>query len=386
MPKKGEMLLCVLLLLFTQRGIADELRLGFTGPLTGPNALLGQQAVRGIELGFKRLNASGKLNYRLVLHALDDGYEPSRTVPQVMKLIHDDSIKAIIGSIGTPTNLASLDVLAKYNIPLIAPLSGARSLRQSDSKPFIFNTRADYAEEAKNLIEALTNHYGINPNEVAILAQKDSFGDSGLANTLKELKNAGLEDPSNILQIRYQRNSISADNAVADILSVYPTPKAIIMISTYEISANLVMQLEQLGIRPIYASFSYSGLETLYKKVQKYKANIIVTQTTPSFSDTRSMLINQLLEDMKDFGDFDPPTTVQFESYINTLILGNALLPLKQLPTSQQIEDGLKQLIAENHDYKGPSELQFLNPENRHVWVNIIKDGVIEELSVTNNH
>lgn len=374
------------LFLLGEKAYSSELRFGFTGPLTGPNERLGQQAVRGIQLGFQRINASNQLNYRLSLFPLDDGYEPERTVPQVIELINNIGVKAMIGSVGTPTNLASLGILSKHGIPLIAPLSGAQSLRADRSTPFIFNTRAGYAEEAHHLVNTLINNFDIKPNEIAIVAQKDSFGDSGLASTLKVLTNAGLKDPSSILQIRYLRNNSNVDNIVADILGVYPIPKAIVMASTYEITTNLIKQLEQFGIYPIYASFSFSGLKNLQADLSDTKASVIISQTTPPFSQTESMLVQQLKTDMERFGDTDHPTTIQFESYINTLIVGQALLALKEVPTSNEIEDSLKKLTVDNREYQGESALQFLNPKNRHIWVSLIRNNVIQELTITDIH
>ncbi|WP_369920242.1 ABC transporter substrate-binding protein [Marinomonas polaris] len=376
-------LVCLTLSLFLlgEKAYSSELRFGFTGPLTGPNAFTGTQVIRGIELGFKRINDSKKLNYQLLLVPLDDGYEPSRTPSQVTTLIKDYGVKAMLGSVGTPTNLASLDVLSKNDIPLIQPFTGAQSIRAERSSPFIFNTRASYTEEARYLINILVNDLGIKPNEIAIFAQKDSYGDAGLASTIEALTGAGLKDPASILQIRHQRNSSEVSNSVADVLGVFPIPKAIIMISTYDTSANFIKQLEAFDISPLFAAFSFTGLEALQAQISDTKAKILMTQTTPSLNNWKSPIIKQLRKDMVRFGDMAPPTTMQLEGYINALIVGQALLPLKDIPTSKEIEDSLKKLARDNYDSQKQNELYVLNIKKRHIWVQLITNGVLQELS-----
>lgn len=367
--------------LLGEKAYSAELRFGFTGPLTGPNASMGIEVIRGINLGFKRINESEQLNYHLSLVPLDDGYEPSRTPSQVTTLINDYGVKAMLGSVGTPTNLASLSILSKYEIPLISPLTGAQSFRTERSSPFIFNTRASYTEEAYYLVNILVNDLGIKPNEIAIFAQKDSFGDAGLTSTIEALTSVGLRDPTSILQIRHQRNSSEVSHSVADVLAVFPIPKVIILISTYDTSANFIKQLEIFGIYPLFAAFSFTGLEALQAQISETKAKVLITQTTPSLIYSKSPIVKQLKEDMARFGDTAPATTMQLEGYLNALIVGRALLPLKELPTSKEIEDSLTKLAMDNYDTQEQNELYVFNPKKRHVWVQLINKGVLKELS-----
>ncbi|RNF51503.1 hypothetical protein EBI00_06270 [Marinomonas hwangdonensis] len=380
-----KVIICLILslFLFGKTAYSAELRFGFTGPLTGPNTFMGTQTVRGIELGFKRINDSQTLNYSLSLIPLDDGYEPSRTPIQVSSLINDYGVKAMLGSIGTPTNLASLSVLSKYSIPLISPLTGAQSIRAERPSPFIFNTRASYTEEANYLVNILVNDLNIAPDEIAIFAQKDSYGDAGLASTIEALRKVGLKDSAAILQIRHQRNSGEVSHSVADVLGVFPIPKAIIMVSTYSTSANFIKQLESFGITPLFSAFSFTGLEALQAEIGDTKAKVFITQTTPSLNDPHSFVVKQLKEDMARFGDTAPPTTMQLEGYLNALIVGQALLPIKNLPTSKEIEESLKHLAKKSHGSQKQNELAVLNPNKRHIWLQVIHNGELQELTHT---
>jgi hypothetical protein len=152
------------------------------------------------------------------------------------------------------------------------------------------------------------------------------------------------------------------------------------MISTYNTSDNFITKLKEFGISPLFAAFSFTGLEALQAQISNTKAKILITQTTPSLNNSESPIIKQLKKDMARFGDIDPPTTMQLEGYINALIVGQALLPLKDIPTSKKIEDSLKKLASESHDTQEQNELHILNPKKRHIWVQLINNGVLQEL------
>ena len=59
----------------------------------------------------RKINTSGGINGRQVtLLSLDDAFAPGKTVEQTRKLVESDGVLAIVGSVGTPPNLA----IAKY--------------------------------------------------------------------------------------------------------------------------------------------------------------------------------------------------------------------------------------------------------------------------------
>ncbi len=71
--------------------------------LTGPAADLEDNMEAGVLAGFHRANKDGGIHRRpLRLIALDDGYEPSRTTPNIRKLIEQERVLGIIGNVGTP--------------------------------------------------------------------------------------------------------------------------------------------------------------------------------------------------------------------------------------------------------------------------------------------
>ena len=70
-----------------------DLVFGMSTALTGPAADLGDDMKAGVLAGFHRVNTVGGIDgMKVRLIALDDGYEPSRTTPNIRKLIEQDHV------------------------------------------------------------------------------------------------------------------------------------------------------------------------------------------------------------------------------------------------------------------------------------------------------
>ncbi len=99
---------------------AQNIRIGFQAPLTGPAASDGKTALQGAQLAVEQINAAGGVNGRkLELVVLDDQTQPAQAVPIANKFI-GDGIKAVIsGSYSGPTRAAA-GVFQQAKIPYIS--------------------------------------------------------------------------------------------------------------------------------------------------------------------------------------------------------------------------------------------------------------------------
>src|SRR5262249_3137235 len=88
-------------------GPAQENKNGQTMPYSGPASAYGTQG-RIEEAYFNMVNSKGGVNGRkVIMISLDDAYSPPKTVEQTRKLVEQEEVLAIIGTIGTPTNSAT---------------------------------------------------------------------------------------------------------------------------------------------------------------------------------------------------------------------------------------------------------------------------------------
>src|SRR5665213_3661792 len=87
---------------------ADRILFGQVAALSGPAQALGQGMREGLLAAFDEANRAGGIDGRkLALKSVDDGYEPEKTIEAIKKIITEDKVFALVGSIGTPTSKAA---------------------------------------------------------------------------------------------------------------------------------------------------------------------------------------------------------------------------------------------------------------------------------------
>lgn len=314
------------LLLLAMTSYAEELRLGFTGPLSGPSAKLGEELVQGIELGFTRINESHQLPYQLRLVTKDDGYEPKHTPVLIRQMIDQNNIVGLISSVGTPTIISAIPTLQQFQIPLISPISGSSALKQDTISSLIFTQRASYHDEAKLLAKTVVEQFGIAPNDMAVYIQKDSYGEGTLRSLTEALKPYGLNNSNDILKLYYTRNHPSAEEAVAKILAQAKQPKAIFLISTYPAATELITLMSQVGVMPLFVTFSFVSHDTLIKQIRHTEAQILSSLVRPCMDQNRYPMVKEFFEDVMRYGSVKTATPVELEGYLAARYVEAALL------------------------------------------------------------
>jgi branched-chain amino acid transport system substrate-binding protein len=94
-------------------------KIGFIGPLTGPNAAQGVGARNAFDLAIREANASGKFPYKIEMVALDDASDPATGVAAALKLVSDPAVVTASGHWNSPVALATIHTFHTYRIPFI---------------------------------------------------------------------------------------------------------------------------------------------------------------------------------------------------------------------------------------------------------------------------
>jgi len=169
------------------RGVTDsEIRFGISAPFTGPAKELGQHMKQGIEAAFNVANAKGGVYGRqLRLVAGDDGYEPTRTAATMKQLYETDQVFGLVGNVGTPTAVVALPYALDRKMLFFGAFTGAGLLRNDPPDRYVFNYRASYAEETAAVVNYLVKVRRLLPEQIAVFAQQDAYGDAGFAGVEK---------------------------------------------------------------------------------------------------------------------------------------------------------------------------------------------------------
>ncbi len=114
----------------TVRGVtAAEIVLGSHQPLSGPAAAWGTQIADGLRMRFDEANEKGGIHGRKIRLVVEDSqFNPARAAQAANKLLNQDQVFAIIGALGTPTNMVVMQEALKLNVPNLFPNAAGKTM------------------------------------------------------------------------------------------------------------------------------------------------------------------------------------------------------------------------------------------------------------------
>lgn len=228
-------------------GASDtEIKVGQTMPYSGPGSIYG--TIGRTEAAYvAKINAAGGINGRRInFISLDDGYAPPKTVEQARKLVEQDEVLLIAGSLGTATNAAIQKYMNAKKVPQI--LLATAALKWDDpanypwSMALVPNQRADVPAYVRYLSK-------VKPDaKAAVLYQNDDFG----KDYVKMLRTVLGERANKLIvaEASYEATDPTLDSQLialkssgADVLFNFSTPK---------FAAMSIRRIYDLGWRPLH--------------------------------------------------------------------------------------------------------------------------------------
>lgn len=158
----------------TQGVSANEILVGSIQDLSGPLAGFSKMAVTGMQMRAEEINAKGGIHGRkLKVIVEDSAYNPTKAVQVAQKLVNQDKVFVVAGSIGTVVNNAAMPVQFEKNVMNFAPLTAARDMFEPVNK-LKFAILDDYYGSMKEHAPVL--YKKVNAKKACILHQDDEFG------------------------------------------------------------------------------------------------------------------------------------------------------------------------------------------------------------------
>jgi ABC-type branched-subunit amino acid transport system substrate-binding protein len=349
------------------RGVTDsEIRLGIAAPFSGPAKELGRQMKLGLETAFGAINDAGGISGRqLRLIAVDDGYEPTRTLNAMKQLVEKDSVFGVVGNVGTPTAIVSLPYALQQRMLFFGAFTGAGLLRNDPPDRYVFNYRASYAEETEATVNYLVKVRRLKPEQIAVFAQQDGYGDSGYAGVVKAVR-ALHGDPDKILRLNYQRNTVDVDGAIAALRAHKGPIRAVIMVPTYRAAAKFIEKTKDLFPAMIYTNVSFVGSTALAEELKllgpKYAEGVIVTQVVPAIEGYSSLVLDYKNALGRQFPG-EAADYVSLEGYVTGNLLAEGLRRTGPQVDTEKVVDALEGL--RNYDAGLGTSLKFGRTEHQ---------------------
>jgi branched-chain amino acid transport system substrate-binding protein len=228
-------------------GVGDhEIKLGQTMPYSGPASAYGSVGLA--EAAYIRmLNEHGGINGRKInLVSLDDGYSPPRTVEQTRRLIEDEQVLAIVGSLGTAANSAIQKYLNQRKVPHVFLSTGATKWGDPEHFPWTMGWQPNYQLEGR-----IFAHYARKAapgGQIAVLYQNDDYGKDYLKGFREGFGDAA--EKLIAVQVSYEVTDPTVDSQVVTLQASAAT--VFFDVTTPKFAAQAIRKLYDIGWRPLH--------------------------------------------------------------------------------------------------------------------------------------
>jgi branched-chain amino acid transport system substrate-binding protein len=168
-----------------------EILIGAAGPLTGPNAYIGDQAQQGAEMAVADLNArGGVLGQQVRLIVIDDACDAGQAVAAAQKLV-SERVVFVVGHLCSSASIAAAETYERAGVIMISPGSTNPAFtEQGHSNVFRVCGRDDH--QGAIAARHLANQW--RDKKIAILHDETTYG-KGLADATKlELNRLGVSE------------------------------------------------------------------------------------------------------------------------------------------------------------------------------------------------
>lgn len=329
----------------------DKVTVGQVAAFTGPASALGNGMRTGIKAAFDEVNAKGGVRGRkLVLVTRDDSYEPADSEMQTRKIIEQDKVFALIGTVGTPTAKAAQPVAQAAGVPFVAPFTGAAFLRNA-SLHNVVNLRASYDQETEAWISYLVDSRKIG--KVAVLFQDDAFGQAGLTGVRAAMQRRHIAP---VAEASFMRNTTQVEKAVAAIRAA--APQAVVLVGPYAPCAAFIRQARKAGLDALFLNISFVGSEALADALGDEGEGVIVSQVVPLPWDRTVPVVSDY---QRAIGG-ERPGFVSLEGYMAGRLFISALDKAGQEPTREKL---LEAIAAMSSVDMGGVKLSFGRDDNQ---------------------
>jgi branched-chain amino acid transport system substrate-binding protein len=223
---------------------SDEIRIGQTLPYSGPASGFGVIG-RAEEAYFEKINAEGGINGRKIrLISLDDAYSPPKTVEHTRKLVEQDEVLFMFGSLGTATNNAVHRYLNGKKVPQLFVLSGAT--KWADPKNFPWTMPGMAAYQSEGVVYAKHIRQTKPDAKIAILAQNDDFGRDYVAGFKR-----GLGDKAASMIVLETSYETSAPTISSQLAALKASGANVLFGATLgKFTSQLIKGLAEIGWKP----------------------------------------------------------------------------------------------------------------------------------------
>lgn len=223
----------------------DTITVAVAGPMTGDNAIYGNDQLSGVEFAAKEINDAGGIpegplkGKKVKVVKFDDVADPNQGASVAQKICDDTSIMAVFGHSNSSVTLAAEPIYERCGVPLYVSYSSNPEITK-ELHANLFRTLIDDAKMGAEMASYSEDQLGFK--DVGILASDDDYGDGLKTNFESTAKEIGLKVAKAVTTTAKQKDFTpqltELKNAGAD---------SLVLLNTYTDAALQIKQARALG-------------------------------------------------------------------------------------------------------------------------------------------
>ncbi len=168
---------------------ADTIRIAIAGPFTGAVTQYGEMVKQGVDTAIEQINAAGGvLGKQLEAVTVDDACEPKQG-PVVANRIINDKIHYVVGHVCSGATIAATDIYNNEGVLMVTPSATAPAVTDGKNYEMILRTIGRDDQQGPAAAKFILEQ--IKPKNVAVLHDKQSYGQGIASSVRSELQKAG---------------------------------------------------------------------------------------------------------------------------------------------------------------------------------------------------
>lgn len=228
-------------------GASDtEIKIGNTIPYSGPASAYGTIG-KAEAAYFKMVNEQGGIGGRKINYiSLDDGYSPPKAVEMARRLVEQDEVLFLMGTLGTPSNTAIHKYMNSKKVPQLFVATGASKWNDPKHFPWTMGFNTNYHSEGKLYAQQILKD---KPNaKIAVLYQNDDYGKDYLGGFEE-----GLGDKAKTMIVARATYEVTDPTIDSQIVTLKGSGADVFFnITTPKFAAQAIRKVADIGWKPLH--------------------------------------------------------------------------------------------------------------------------------------
>lgn len=348
----------------TAQGVDDKtIKIGTIGPTSGATAVVGVPMLHGMQSYFNMINDAGGVNGRKIeLIAKDDQFKADVAMQKAEELVEKDKVFAIVGQLGTPGCLATIDYFKEKGIPAVYQGSGASAFSKAGSN--YFPVQPNYTFEgnlmAKYFVDVL------KANKVAVIYENNDIGKEGLAGIKDKLKKMGkdsmltAEVPYNPTDVDFSAHIQKLSAEKPDVTVIYGNAKP---------AAGIVLEAKKQGVKTQFmASYIVADI-TLFALAKDAWNDTITSAWVPDITNASNEEAKKFVDTFKKYFPSETPNAYGVAGWVAAQVFVEGIKKsdknlswegfIKAMETFNNYSDGIAKGITYTKDRRNGVEKMY---------------------------